>query len=587
MAGRAHPRAYTCAHACVRVRESVLRPDGKLSVAAGFASETGKRADNQDFGGIYLGTETERARHGLVAVVADGVGGAKAGRMAAELAVRSLVEGYYSQPDTIGVGAAVERVMNPYNRWLNSMGKSPEMANAATTFTALIAKGRRAHVLHVGDSRAWHFRDGRLRLLTEDHTLKQAELDHILYRAIGIEARLRLDQRQIDLAEHDRILLTSDGVHGALNMRALERILGARGSAENDAAALVEAALEAGSQDNCTALIIDVVTLPAPDHDGLASELAALPLLVPPKEGESVDGFVLTTLISDGQYTRLFRATDPISGADVAIKFPKTTLLSEHGARLAFTREALIGQRVNSPFVGATLPVESERQSQLYSVQPFYEGETLLARLSREPIGMEPAIEIAIKLVRGIAALHRLDIVHRDIKPDNVMLLKDGGLKLIDLGVARLPRVEDFHTSEIPGTPSFMAPEQFSGQAGDALTDQFALGVTLYRLFTGKYPYGEQEAFSRPRFGTVPAPSTYRGEIPAWLDAAILRAVAVNPDDRYGDMVELLRAIEGGGAVVRHDNRRKRALLERNPVLFWKLTTLALGVALIWSLIRK
>jgi serine/threonine protein phosphatase PrpC len=555
-------------------------------VAAGFASETGKRPDNQDCGGVYLGTATERARHGLVAIVADGVGGAKAGRMAAELAVRSLVEGFYCQPDTIGVGAAVERIMLPYNRWLHSMGQSPEMANAATTFTTIIARGRRAHVLHVGDTRAWHFRDGRLRQLTEDHTLKQPDVSHILYRALGIEAQLRLDQRQVDLAEHDRLLLTSDGVHGSLSARQIERILDARGSAESDAQQLVEAALEAGSHDNCTALVLDIVTLPAPDHDGLASELAALPILAPPREGESVDGFVLHQLISNGQYTRLFRSVDPVSGAAVAIKFPKNTLLSEQGARLAFTRESLIGQRVNSPFVGANFPIDGTRQSRLYSVQPFYEGETLLARISQGPIPMTAAIDLAIKLVRGVAALHRLDIIHRDIKPDNVILLADGGLKLIDLGVARLPRIEDFHASEIPGTPSFMAPEQFSGNAGDALTDQFALGVTLYRLFTGKYPYGEQEAFSRPRFGVASPPSLHRNEMPAWLDAAILRAVAVNPEERYGDVVELLRAIEGGGAVVRHDNRRSRPLLERNPVLFWKLIALALGMVLIWALVR-
>jgi len=563
-----------------------MRPDGKLSVAAGFASETGKRPDNQDCGGIYLGTATERARHGLVAVVADGVGGAKAGRMAAELAVRALVEGFYCQPLTIGAGAAVERVMVPYNRWLYSMGRSPDMANAATTFTAIVARGRRAHILHVGDTRAWHFRDGRLRQLTEDHTLKQPDVSHILYRAIGIEERLRLDQLQFDLAEHDRLLITSDGVHGSLTARQMERILDVRGSAESDAQALADAALGAGSQDNCTALILDVVTLPAPDHDGLAAELAALPILPPPSEGDSVDGIVLTHQISDGRYTRLFSATDPVSGADVAIKFPKNTLLSEQGARLAFTREVLIGQRINSPFVGATLPIDTARQSRLYSLQPFYDGETLLARLEREPIPMRTAIDYAIKIVRGVAALHRLDIIHRDIKPDNIMLLKDGGLKLIDLGVARLPKVEDFHSSEIPGTPSFMAPEQFEGQAGNAFTDQFALGVTLYRLFTSNYPYGEQEAFSRPRFGVAPPPSRYRPEIPAWLDAAILRCVAVNPDERFGDVIELLRALEGGGAVVRHDNRRSRALLERNPVLFWQLVSLGLLIALVVSLAR-
>ena len=128
---------------------------------------------------------------GTPSIIADGVSGAKGGRIASELAVRTLVEGLYDQPDTIGPAAAVARVMTPFNRWLHSMGKSATMRHAATTFTAFVLKGRRGHVLHVGDSRAWHFRDGRLTLLTQDHTRSHPDQNHILYRAIGIEERLR------------------------------------------------------------------------------------------------------------------------------------------------------------------------------------------------------------------------------------------------------------------------------------------------------------------------------------------------------------------------------------------------------------
>ena len=271
----------------MRTREGVLdlKPDGRLLAAAGFASETGKRADNQDFVGIYTASETERAHHGMIAALADGVGGAKGGRVAAELAVRELIEGLYVQPDTIGPAAAVHRVMAPFNRWLNSMGKSDAMAHAATTFTAIIAKGRKAHILHVGDSRAWHFRDGRLTCLTEDHTHSHPDQRHILYRALGIEERLRLDHHEIALDVHDRLLLTSDGVHGALDAKRIAALLGTRHSAEADAAALVEAALAAGSQDNASAAIIDIVALPAPDHDAVAGDVARLPILPPPDEG--------------------------------------------------------------------------------------------------------------------------------------------------------------------------------------------------------------------------------------------------------------------------------------------------------------
>jgi serine/threonine protein phosphatase PrpC len=565
----------------VHAREGVLilKPEGRLLVASGHASETGKRADNQDFVGVYAATETERARHGMIAALADGVGGAKAGRMAAELAVRSLIEGLYEQPDTIGPAAAAARTINPFNRWLHTMGKSESMSHAATTLTAFVLKGRRGNVVHVGDSRAWHFRNGRLTLLTEDHCHSHPDQRHILYRAIGIEERLRLDHHAVALDIHDRLLLTSDGVHGVLDVRKLEKLLGARSSADADAQAIVEAALEAGSQDNTSAVILDIVALPSPDHDVIAGDISRLTILAPPNGGESIDGFRLDTLISDGRYTRLFRALDTTNSQTVAIKFPKPALLSDSGARLAFAREILVGSRVDSPFVGGVIAVSPERQTRLYGVQPFYEGKTLEERLKR-PIGLEEGIGIATRLARAVAALHKLDIVHRDIKPDNVILTNDSGLKLVDLGVARLPRVDEFEASEIPGTPSYLAPEMFSGNAGDQATDQFALGVTLWRVFAGRYPYGEAEAFSRPRFAPVEPPSRSRPELPAWLDAALMRSVAIHPQDRFGDVVELLRALEGGAAVARVSNR-SIPMIERNPVRFWQIVSLLLGVALI------
>ncbi|RXR30818.1 bifunctional protein-serine/threonine kinase/phosphatase [Sphingobium fluviale] len=566
-----------------------MKPEGRLLVAGGHASETGVRADNQDFAGIYTATELERMRHGMIAAVADGVGGGiggdhRGGRIAAELAVRALIEGLYDQPDTIGVPAAAHRVMAPYNRWLTAMGRTDSMAHAATTFTALVLKGRRGHVLHAGDSRAWHFRDGRLTLLTQDHTRSHPDQRHILYRAIGIEDRLRLDHHEVALAEHDRLLLTSDGVHGSLSHRRLEKLLGARNSADADAGAIVAAALGAGSQDNATAIVLDVVSLPAIGHDSVAGDIDRLPILDPPGEGDSVDGFRLDHLLSDGRYTRLFRATDTANGQVVAIKFPKPALLSETGARLAFTREILVGSRVSSPFVGDVIAVAQDRQTRLYGVQPFYEGQTLEARLA-SPMNLAEGLDIAIRLTRAVAALHKLDIIHRDIKPENVMLTHDGGLKLIDLGVARLPRVDEFGASEIPGTPSYLAPEMFAGNLGDEATDLYALGVTLWRLFTGHYPYGEIEAFSRPRFRKLEAPSSLRPELPAWLDAALMRAVSVDPEERFGDAIGLLRALEGGAAVERVDLRAV-PLIERHPVRFWQGVSLILLVALIAALIH-
>lgn len=561
---------------------------GELVVAAGVSSLTGPREENQDFAGIYLGTALERARHGVVAGLADGVSGGMEGRAAAELAVRTLIDGFYEVPDTLGPARAMQQPLAAYNRWLHAQARGHVMTDSAATLTAVALRGRSAHLVHVGDSRAWRYADGRLTCLTQDHVRPEPDLRHVLIRAIGLEHELRLDHATIELALHDRLVLTTDGVHGALSAAKIAAILAEQASAEATAEMLTEAALAAGGKDNATALVIDVVRLPEPDHDGIFADLSALPVIDPPKVGDSFDGFRITRVLSEGRYAILLVAEDGEDKSQVVLKFPRRKALSERAMRLAFAREILLSRRLSSPFVAGAHAVRPDRQSALYGVQPLLVGETMAQRLERGTPALAAALTHAISLTRGVAALHRLEVVHRDIKPDNVMLLesaKSGGtLKLIDLGVARLPKVEDFRGDEIPGTPSYMAPEQFDGNAGDALTDQFALGVTLYRWFTGEWPYGEQEAFQRPKFGKAPAPSKHRPEIPSWLDDAILTAIQPGRSARFGDVIELLRALESGGSLHRRQ-RYEAPLIERNPVLFWQIVSSALAIGLIAALI--
>jgi serine/threonine protein kinase len=180
--------------------------------------------------------------------------------------------------------------------------------------------------------------------------------------------------------------------------------------------------------------------------------------------------------------------------------------------------------------------------------------------------------------------LHRAGVIHRDIKPDNVILQPDGGLKLIDLGVARLPNIEDFPASTVPGTPSYMAPELIEGQAGNEKSDLFALGVTLFRMFTGTYPYGEVEAFSRPRFSRPPASvSVMRPDLPSWLDQVLLRLVAVRPEDRFDDALECMFALEHGELHASPGPPRRRSLMERDPLRFWQTVSALLAFLLLLS----
>ena len=273
-----------------------------------------------------------------------------------------------------------------------------------------------------------------------------------------------------------------------------------RVSSEDTARALVAAALDAGSSDNCTALVLDVVGLETAQTTEVGADIAKLPLIPLPRGGETVDGFVLKVLLSDGRYTRLFGAEDEVEGGEVALKFPKPRMADEAKFRETFGREAWVGSRVNSPWLGHVIEQPPGRQTSLYTVMPLYQGELLETRLTRRPaLGLEEGRNIAIKLARAAAALHRAGIIHRDIKPDNVILEREGSLKLIDFGVVRVPGLEESKPEDIPGTPAYMAPEMFDGEAGNEATDIYALGVTVFRAFAGEFPYGNLDATSPPR----------------------------------------------------------------------------------------
>src|ERR1700687_3757116 len=473
-----------------------------VKASVGFASETGPRERNEDFGGAVFGWELPKPRRDVVAAVADGIGGAKGGRIAAETAVRGFLDGFCDLPETMEVQRAGAKIVSALNGWINSMGRQdPDLAGLGCTFTALVLRGRVAHLLHVGDTRAYRLSGNRLTCLTTDHLRDDGSgRSHTLNRALGVETEVRLDYSTHTVALHDRFMLCSDGVHGYLTEKSIAEMLRDRSAPEDTANALVAAALAADSTDNCTALVLDVVALPTSGSADIFGAIQQLPVRSVPVAGETVDGFVLKALISDGRYSRLFGAEDEVEGGTVAIKFPKPQIASVEAYHAAFVREAWVGARVHNPSIGRVIEQPPGRQTCLYTVMPLYQGELLERRLARSPaLGLEEGRQITIALARAVAALHRAGIVHRDIKPDNVILEGGGSLKLIDLGVVRVPGLEDFPPEDIPGTLGYMAPEMLSGATGNEATDIYALGVTMFRAFAAEFPYGHLDAVSPPR----------------------------------------------------------------------------------------
>jgi serine/threonine protein phosphatase PrpC len=598
-----------------------------LRVQAGIATGQGSRDRNEDFVACLL---PEAGRPALVAAVADGVGGGRDARVAAETAVRLFLDAMDALSPLRGVKANAVTALDALNRWVHAQGShdrgmvDPALPGMACSFTGLVLRGRQMHLMHVGNARLYRLREGVLARLTTDHVSPRSPVRRMatrpgptrpgptkpgptkpgptepgptravgLTRAVGAEAALRVDYVAEASRLHDRYLLCTHGVHGALSDRAIGEALNRRDAASQTARVLVAAALQGRVGDSATALVVDVVGLPEADQADLEAAVEALPIIPPPRSEAAIDGYTLGRMLADGRYSRVFRATRDGDRREVVMKFPKLAADAEPApgasfVRQSFLREAWIAARLHSPWIAEVFDAAGETRSALYTVMPFYPGETLEQRLLRRPaVTRTEGIGIAVNLAKAVASLHRAGVVHRDIKPENVILQAGGGLKLIDLGVARLPNLEDFPADSVPGTPSYMAPELIAGQPGDEKSDLFALGVTLFRMFTGSFPYGEIEAFSHPRFTRPPASiAALRPDLPAWLDAVLLGLIAVRPADRFDDALECVFALEHGAlqatpAPLPRLPLPRLPLIERDPLRFWQTVSAVLALLLL------
>ncbi len=210
------------------------------------------------------------------------------------------------------------------------------------------------------------------------------------------------------------------------------------------------------------------------------------------------------------------------------------------------------------------------------------------ASARRPQLELEQARAIGVKLARGAAALHRAGIIHRDIKPDNVILESGGGLKLIDLGTARVAALEDLPCPRIfPARAPTWRRKWVQGEAGNAATDIYALGVTLFRALSGRISLRQsrcgQPAQTGPAAGALrPAPGSCR---PGWMRRwpAPLRAI---PQDRFADMDAFAVELEAGPPRHGPITRRQRTFYERSPVLFWQIVAALLAFGLVLSFLR-
>ncbi|SFP55057.1 Serine/threonine protein phosphatase PrpC [Geopseudomonas sagittaria] len=553
-----------------------------LQLTTGEASATGPRSENQDALRVVTPAPALAASKGHLLALADGVSQCADGGLAARATLQALALDYYATPETWPVAQSLDRLLLAHNRWLQAAGGGQPLL---TTLTALVLRGRRFTLAHVGDCRAYRWHAGKLQRLTSEHVWEQEGMQHVLKRALGLDQHLVMDYLDGDLQVGESFLLVSDGVWAVLNDSIIRSILEAEPEPQAAAAALVGAAHRAGSQDNASALLVRIDALP---ESSLADALARLqqwPLPPRLRDGQSFEGWQVERLLGESRQSLLYRVRDG-QGRPWLLKTLTPALAEDPHTQQALLLEEWFLRRV----AGRSFPeVHGLAQRQhLYFVMREYAGQTLAARLEQQgPLPLADWLALARSLLRALGQLHRRNILHRDIKPENLLVGADGELRLLDFGLAYCPGLSEDEAHSLPGTPSYIAPEAFAGQPPDERQDLFAAGVTLYRLLTGHYPYGEVEAFQQPPNRAPTPASRYRPDLPAWLDEILLKALANNPAQRFETTEEWLLALDQGER--RAQDLPARPLLEREPLKFWRglaLVSLLVNLALLVLLLR-
>jgi serine/threonine protein phosphatase PrpC/predicted Ser/Thr protein kinase len=567
---------------------------GELKISVGQHSDKGRKAVNQDFHGALFPKEPLLSLKGVAAVLADGISSSNVSRIASEATVKGFLTDYYCTSESWSVKTSAQRVIAAMNSWLHSQTLRSQHAydfdkGYVCTLSALVIKSSVAHIFHVGDSRIYRVIGNALEQLTEDHRVVLSSEQSYLGRALGVNPQIEIDYHALKVGSGDVFLLATDGVYEYAGARFIGRAIGDNADDLDKAArAIVEEAYRNNSPDNLTVQIVRVDSVPhgeASELFGQASELPLPPLL----EARMVfDGYRIVRELHSSSRSHIYLAADTTSEALVALKIPSIDLRGDPAYLKRFMLEEWVARRVNSAHVLKPC-VQLRKPNHLYVAMEFIDGQTLAQWMIDNPKpDLETVRRIVEQIARGLQAFHRMEMLHQDVRPANIMIDKTGTVKIIDFGSTRIKGVVEaapsINQSDILGTVQYTAPEYFVGESGSQRSDIFSLGVITYQMLTGRLPYGAEVAKLRTKSQQRKLKYTSAlddsSEIPAWIDEVLEKAVHPDPHKRYGELSEFVFELRNpnkaylGPATV--------PLIERNPLLFWQgLVVVLVGIILL------
>jgi len=547
-----------------------------LKVTIEQFSDKGPKPENQDTIGARIPEGSALTSKGIAAAIADGVSSSNAAKQASQSAVTGFLTDYYATPDTWRTQQSAVRVIQSLNRYLWGQSQnSVREEGYLTTFSSIIFKGDKCFIFHVGDTRVYRYRANALEQLTRDHTQKIDRDTRYLSRALGADSVIEIDMLAEELCAGDIFLLTTDGIHDTLSYDILRNIIKSENEPQKICDNLFKRALNNNIQDNLSAQVIRVETLGTPSKKDVVTVLSKLPFPPLMEAGNKLDEYRVEKLIDESERSQVYQVRD-VDERLLVMKTPSINYEDDPAYIERFVMESWIGSRIQNPYVVRVVEPARERKL-LYYLTEYVAGPSLSQLIKeRAPIAIPDAVELIENIVKGLRAFHRKDTLHQDIKPDNIIVGKNGPV-IIDFGSCFVAGIHEvgapFQRDIILGTLNYSAPEYRFGGNISQKSDQFSLAVILYEMLTGKHPYGEKYESSKDlkafqRLSYIAA-RKFNPLIPIWLDRCLEKALSIMPATRYSSLSEWLKDLQRPNP--KWLEPRETPLLERNPVRFWQL----------------
>ncbi len=562
-----------------------------LTVDIASHSIQGLKDNNEDAVGFFvpeistdetLGAEEENRQlesKGIVLAVADGVSSAEAGKEASNTAVNRFISDYYHAPETWSVKHAGQKILSSINLTLfkRSHEFTSEEKGYLTTFTAFVVKSQLCHFFHAGDSRGYLFRDGELKQLTRDHVASIGSGRSFLARAMGMDNSIQIDYSQLSLETGDILLTTSDGVHDFLSVEKLVELISADKPCQQRVDELVHTAFDNGSDDNISAVLCEIETLPNESLNDYNSKLTRLPFPPPLDTGVMLDGYKVLDELFASSRSQLYLVEDTETGERMVMKTPSINFEEDTGYIDRFIQEEWIGKRINNDYVVKIIGQERPR-SCLYYLMEYVHGVSLDKWMEHNYFPKPKiAINIVEQIAKGLSGFHQMETIHQDLKPGNILIGSDNKVKIVDFGsvfVAGLAEVFiPLEHEGVLGTATYSDPKYLLGKNTGIQGDLYALATITYELFSGQLPYGSkieecQTAFEYDRLRYISA-SEANPIIPIWFDRTLERGVSFDLERRYDNMAEFLQDLKKPNPAYLLDD--PKVTENKSQVLFWQL----------------